>query len=251
MSQRVYDYITELANAHKLTKTAVMYNILTGEMPTKADLNPGHMNDVWLHASIVKQLKQIAQQENIALRELILNVVTGKHAPLKLPSLSFRKPYHSQNALIPVYADTAAWVAKVAHELGISRNSVVYMCLHGKQCFTHICEWPTLSSHKKYSTTLSVGAKLYKYITESRNPGQSIAYTFHRLMEVTQKPELQAKAAETAPQATVGKAENEPVQSSAQDPAIMLADLRARCRELLLEVMEQEFERIRKTITRI
>ena len=71
-------------------------------------------------------------------------------------------------------------------------------------------------------------------------------------MAATQNPEQQQpKAAETAPKAAADRTENEPVQKLAQDPAIMLADLRARCRELLLEVMEQEFERIRKTITRI
>lgn len=254
MNQLLLDYVTDLACVHKLTKTAVMYGILTGELPAKAELKPGHMDDVWLHASIIKQLKQIAQQENISVRALIWSVVTGKHAPLKLLRPRMRKPYGSQNTVISVYADTSAWVSEVAHDLNINLSSVVYMCLHGKQCFTHICEWPTLPDHRKYST-IAVGAKLYEYIVNSRIPGQSIAYTFHRLMEATQKPMQQhvqdPTATEAAPKAAVDKAENWTVKSPAQDPVIMLADLRARRRELLLEIMEQEFERIKKTITRI
>ena len=254
MSQLMLDYVTDLACVHKLSKTAVMYGILTGQLPAKAELKPGHMDDVWLHASIIKQLKQIAQQENISVRALIWSVVTGKRAPLKLLRPRMRKPYSSQNTVISVYADTAAWVSEVAHDLNINLSSVVYMCLHGKQCFTHICEWPTLPDHKKYST-IAVGARLYKYIVDSRIPGQSIAYTFHRLMEATQKPTQQhgqnPATTEAAPPATADKAEAQPVQSLTQDPAVMLKDLRARCRELLLEVMAQEFERIRKTITSI
>lgn len=254
MSQPMLDYVTELANTHKLTKTAAMCSILTGELPAKAELTPAHMDDIWLPASIVKQLKQIAQQEDISVRALKWRVVTGKHAPLKLLRPRMRKPYSSQSTVISTYADTAAWISKVAHNLNTNLANVVYMCLHGKQCFTHICEWPTLPDRKKYSTT-AVGDGLYKYIVDFRIPGQSIAYTFHRLMEVTQKPTQQhvhnPTAMETASQAATDKSENWTVKSPAQDPVIMLTDLRARCRELLLELMEQEFERIRKTVLSI
>lgn len=252
VSKTLFDYVTGLAHSLESHKSQVLYNILTGKLPPhQGPVDPGYTHCLWVPPNIRKQLSKLAHAEQISLNKLIRDVMTGKRSCLKLEPAPSKPRHRTQaTATIPVYKSVADWVATVANKLNISKCVLIDRCLHNRECFTSICEFPARRDSEPYST-LAVYSNIYDAINKRREPGQTLSYTFYSLLEETQKPEPQAKAADIAPQATVGKAEKWTVQSPAQDPAIMLADLRARCRELLLEVMEQEFERIRKTITRI
>lgn len=250
-NNKLLDYITKYAHDLKVPKADVLYMILTGSIPAyTGHVELSHAHDLWMRAEVRNQLKKIAAAEHMSVSALIWNTVTGKHAPLKLAPLHKDVPKARPFVVVSVYAPVAAWVSKVTHALNISQTSLLGQCLRDNKCFTHICAWPELTSCKKYST-ISIDRELYNRMKTTRIKGQSLSYTLYKMLGATQKPETQPKAVEAAPQAAADKAENWTVKSPVQDPAIMLADLRARCRELLLEIMEQEFERIKKTITRI
>lgn len=247
MDNKLLEYITSYSNTLEIPKSDVMYNILTGSIPAYTGaIDSRHIHDLWLHPGVRKQLEKIAKDECMSVSALIRNTVSGKHAPLKLKQQIKEIPKDKPYAIASVYAPVAVWVSKVTRALSISQSSLMGQCLRDNKCFSHICAWPELCECKKYST-ISMDRELYNLVKATRMPGQSLAYTLYKMLGAAQKP--------AAPEATIqdaaDKAEDRSVLGSAQDPAIMLADLRARCRELLLEVMEQEFERIRKTITRI
>lgn len=251
MDNKLLEYITNYSHTLQIPKSDVLYNILTGSIPAYTGaIDSRHIHDLWLHTGVRKQLEKIAKDECMSVSALIRNTVAGKHAPLKLKlqRVERKSLKNTPSAIVSVYAPVAVWVAEVTRALSISQSSLIGQCLRDNKCFSHICGWPKLRYCKKYST-ISMDRELYNLVKATRMPGQSLAYTLYKMLEATQKPAAPEAPTQDAPAKV--EAEDQPVQIPAQDPAIMLADLRARCRELLLEVMEQEFERIRKTITRI
>lgn len=247
MDNKLLEYINSYSLKLKIPKSDVLYSILTGAIPAYTGyVDYNHTHDLWLNTAVRKQLKKIAAAEHMSVHALIRHTATGKHAPLKLTPPRKDLPKARPFVVVPVYAPVAAWVSKVTHALNISQTSLVGQCLRDNKCFVHICAWPEIRGCKKYST-ISIDRELYNRMQTTRIPGQSLAYTLYKMLGATQNPAVP----EASTQNAADKAEAQQVQSPVQDPVIMLADLRARCRELLLEVMEQEFERIRKTITRI
>lgn len=250
-NNNLLEYITNYARNLRIPKSDVLYRILIGAIPAYTGyVDSRHTHDLWLNTRVRKQLEKIAEDEHTSVSALIRNTATGKHAPLKLTrphkDMPEIKTSTKKSTPVSVYAPVAAWVASVTRELNVSQINLVSLCLREHKCFSHICEWPKLRYCKKYST-IAIDRELYNLVKDTRVPGQSLAYTLYKMLGATQNP-----AVPDAPtQDSADKDEAPPVQRPAQDPVIMLADLRARCRELLLEVMEQEFERIRKTITRI
>lgn len=246
-NNKLLDYITKYAHDLKVPKSDVLYMILTGSIPVyTGHIELSHAHDLWMRAEVRSQLKKIAAAEHMSVSALIWNTVTGKHAPLKLAPLHKDVPKARPFAVVSVYAPVAEWVSKVTHALNISQTSLLGQCLRDNKCFTHICAWPELTSCKKYST-ISIDRELYNRMKTTRIKGQSLSYTLYKMLGATQKP----SAHDAASLNVADKAEDQVVQSPTQDPVIMLADLRARCRELLLELMEQEFARIRKTVLSI
>ena len=247
MDNKLLEYITNYSHTLKIPKSDVLYNIMTGSIPAyTGDISSRHIHDLWLNIGVRRQLIKIAEDEHTSVSALILSTVTGKHVPLKLKRQQKKILNAKPFTVVSVYAPVAVWVSKVTRVLGISQSNLIAQCLRDNKCFSHICEWPKLRYCKKYST-ISIGSELYDLVKTTRTPGQSLAYTVYKMLEKTQNPAVHEAQTQDVPV----KVEDQQVKSPEQDPAVTLEDLRARCRELLLEVMEQEFERIRKTITSI